>query len=376
MVRLTVRLLSRALALLSTPKLLALGRALGSFWFHLIPVRRGVAIRAAARAFPEKSPREVRALVKANFQHLMTSLLESAASISWPLPRLKTLVRYEGVEECLRAPRAAGKGVIGVSAHLGNFEMGFDAFGALNEVPLVLIARVPKGGLGRELLEAARSRGGTIEVMEPKGSGPKAVEALTGRKAVLAFVIDQNLRRGRGIFVPFLGELANTTTGFASLQRRAGAFLMAVQFWRDPDGVQQARLFPIAPDDHPHPRVAIINDVLALSRKIESFVRERPEQWFWVHRRWKARPAPGDLVRQEDGLFRFGKGRVAAFLPPDAPDAPTATRLLERAGIAVHSPASSPEGVDREGSLHLSLGATDLVPRVNQFLDALFAATS
>lgn len=349
-----IRLLARFFASWSTPAILRTGRALGSVWFHVVRVRRGVAERAVARAFPDKGPAEVRAVVKGNFQHLMISLLETLAYIAYPDARLRELIRFEGLEESVLQPRASGKGVVAISAHIGNFEMCTDACGLLYELPMLLVARIPKGGMARAMLEAFRGRNFRMEVFEPKGSAPKVVQSLVEKRSVLAFVVDQNLRRGRGVFVPFLGEIANTTTGFASLQRKAGTALCVVLMHREPDGTHRLLVEPVTPSDHPNLRVAMINDTLTMSNHIESFVRARPEQWFWVHRRWKARPEPGDLVRTNAGLERFARGRIAAFLDGDSPD-PEAVRRLHDAGIAIVlvGPDESLElgGIDAESSL-------------------------
>ena len=235
-----------------------------------------------------------------------------------------------------------------------------DSFGMVYRIPLVLVARLPKAGFARSMVEAFRAHNGMMEVFEPKGSAPKVIESLTTKRAALAFVIDQNIRRGRGIFVPFLGELANTTTGFASLQRKANAALCLVRMRREPDGTHELRVTPVTPSNHPNMRIAAINDTLAMSNQIESFVRERPEQWFWVHRRWKARPEPGDLVRTNSGLERFARGRIAAFLEPGTyPEEPI--RLLEDAGIAVFrdavpervEPLAKEHGLDLTTSLYV-----------------------
>lgn len=362
MAALVIRLLARFFAAWPMPVLQGFGRLLGSTWFHLVRVRRGVAERAVARAFPEKSRAEVRAIVKGNFQHLMVSLLETLAYIAMPEERLRKLIRIEGIEESISAKRDRdGVGVVVISAHIGNFEMCTDAAGLLHRFPMLLVARLPKGGFARAMLDAFRTRNPGMEVFEAKGSAPKVVERLREKRSVLAFVVDQNLRRGRGIFVPFLGELANTTTGFASLQRKAGAALCVVQMYREIDGTHVLKATPVTPSPHPSLRAAMVNDTLVMSNHIQSFVRERPEQWFWVHRRWKARPEPGDLVRTDRGLERFARGRVAAVLAGDRarlPDAPAAVSRLSDAGIAVFVAGDDAALAQRIGA-HGTLGALD-----------------
>lgn len=366
-----IRLLARFFASWSTPAVLRVGRVLGAIWFHVIRVRRGVAERAVARAFPEKSPLEVRAIVKGNFQHLMISLIESIAYVAYPEARLRALIKIEGVEAAVSEPRKQGRGVVAISAHIGNFEMCTDAAGLLYEFPMIIVARLPKGGFARAMLDAFRGRNHRMEVFEPKGSGPKVLESFRTKQSVLAFVIDQNLRRGRGVFVPFLGEIANTTTGFASLLRKSGSAFCVVQMYRENDGTHRLRVTPVPPSDHPNMRVGMINDTLTMSNHIQSFVREHPEQWFWVHRRWKARPEAGDLVRTDTGLERFGFGRVTAVLTNATPQAlalPStveAIRRLRDAGVAVVHGEQSAE----PGALVADAASPDLVDAVDRFLE-------
>ena len=379
-----VRFLARFFAWFSTPALLRIGRAIGRIWFYVIPIRRGVAVRAVARAFPEKSAAEVRRIVRGNFEHLGCSLVESLAYLSWPEERLQKLLRYEGIEESVDAPRNAGHGVVAVSAHIGNFEICTDGFGVLQNTPMMIVARLPKAGFARSMIEAFRARNPLMEVFEPKGSAPRVVDALRTKRSVLAFVIDQNVRRGRGIFIPFLGEIANTTTGFASLQRRAESGLCVVHMYREPDGSHRVRVKPVPPSTHPNERVAILNDTLTMSNYIQSFVRERPEQWFWVHRRWKARPEPGDLMRTDAGLERFARGRVAAFFSPSlASDSghAEASRRLRDAGVGVFDAAgaverarlATEEGLDLASALVVEEGG-DLVAVADRFLEQTVAS--
>lgn len=366
-----IRLLARFFASLSTPALLRIGRVLGAIWFHAIRIRRGVAERAVARAFPEKSPREVRAIVKGNFQHLMISLLETLAYVAYPEARLRALIRMEGVEESVVVPRSQGRGVVAISAHIGNFEMCTDACGLLYEFPMIIVARLPKGGFARAMLDAFRGRNHRMEVFEPKGSGPKVLESFRTKQSVLAFVVDQNLRRGRGIFVPFLGAIANTTTGFASLLRKSGSALCVVQMYREPDGTHRLKVHPVLPSDHPNGRVAMLNDTLTMSNYIQSFVREHPEQWFWVHRRWKAQPETGDLVRTDRGLERFRVGRIAAILA-NMPASPSeGIRRLESAGVAVVREGDPLDGLDAAGALRADASATDFLASVDRFLESV-----
>ena len=348
-----LRLVSRLLASLPTPVLLALGRAIGLFWFHVVPLRRGDALAAVALAFPDAPRAERRRIARESFVHLARSLLEVVAFLSYPTERLRSLVRFEGLAEPVLAARAAGRGTVCLSAHIGSFELSMGAFHFLSGgVPIVIVARVPKAGFARRVLEGVRDRTGML-VLPPKGSLPKVVESLTREQRILGFVTDQNMPKKRGVFVEFFGKPACTTPGFSVVARRSGAVVVAGWNERLADGTHLGHFGEITLSADPNPRVAAMNDAWRLTQETERWIRARPEQWFWVHRRWKTQPDEGDLVRTRAGLVAHARGRVAMLLDRDGtlnmelgrsvlapeeitlvPGAAAAIRRLNEAGVA------------------------------------------
>lgn len=343
------------IAALPTPALLRLGSVLGWVWYHVLPFRRRDALAAVARAFPDRPAAEHRRIVKANFVHLARSLLEVVAFISYPVARLERLVRFDGLLEPVLAGRAEGKGTVCLSAHIGSFELSMGTFHFLTGgVPIVIVARIPKAGFARALLDAVRERTGMI-VLPPKGSLPKVVHALTEEKRIFGFVTDQNMPKKRGVFVDFLGEIACTTPGFSVIARKSNAVVIAGWNERLSDGTHVGHFGPpITLSTDPNPRVAALNDTWRISRMTEEWIRTRPEQWFWVHRRWKSKPDPGTPVRTGRGLEVWGKGRVGVLLDRDGtinrelgrsvlspdelelvPGVAGAIRRLNEAGVAV-----------------------------------------
>jgi D-glycero-D-manno-heptose 1,7-bisphosphate phosphatase len=359
-----LRLLSRSLAWLSTPALLRLGAFGGWVWYRIVPVRRREAREAIARVFPEKAAPEREAILLSNYRHLVTALLEAVAFLSYDDERLQGLVRFEGLSEAVTGAIARGRGSIVISAHIGSFELAMGAFGIASKVPVVIVARLPKAGFARAVLEAVRAKTG-IEVLAPKGSLPRIVKRLKEEHAVLGFVIDQNMSRKRGVFVEFLGKWCATTPGFAVIARRSDAEIIPGWNERQPDGTHVGRFGPAVPRDlHPHPRVAILNDTWAMNQRCEEWVRRRPEQWFWVHRRWKTQPVPGDLVRTRRGLevVRYAGttyGRIAALLDRDG----TVNREI---GRAIHAPEE----------LSLVPRAADAIRRLNGAAVPVFLVTN
>jgi len=332
-----------------TPLLLRVGSVLGWIWYHVIPLRRNDALIAVARAFPEKTPEEHRRIVKANFVHLVRALFEVVGFVAYPVERLKKLVRFEGLAEPVLAARAEGRGTVCLSAHIGSFELSMGTFHFLTGVPIVIVARIPKGGISRSLLEAVRDRTGMI-VLPPKGSLPKVVHALTEERRILGFVTDQNMPKKRGVFVDFLGEIACTTPGFSVIARKSGAIVVPGWNERLADGTHLGHFGPpITLSTDPNPRVAALNDTWRVSQMTEAWIRAKPEQWFWVHRRWKSKPDAGQVVRTARGLEVWGQGRVGVLLDRDG----TINREL---GHSVLAP----------DELELIPGAADAIRRLNE----------
>lgn len=344
-----VALLSRALGRLSTPALLRLGAILGWVWYRVIPLRRREAREAVARAFPERSEAERERIVSQNFKHLVQALLETVAFLAWDDARLQRTVRFEGLHDAVTGALSRGHGSLVLSAHLGSFELSMGSYGVFSKLPIVIVARVPKAGYARDMLDAVRAKTG-IEVLPPKRSLPRLIKRLSDDRVVLGFVVDQNMPRKQGVFVEFLGKWCCTTPGFSIIARRSGAEIIPGYNQRLPDGSHLGRFGPaVAPDPHPHKRVAILNDTWNMTLRTEEWIRRAPEQWFWVHRRWKVQPLPGDVVRTKRGLeiAREGgvsRGRVGALLDRDgtinmeigrALQAPEEVRLVPGAAEAI-----------------------------------------
>jgi KDO2-lipid IV(A) lauroyltransferase len=251
---------------------LALGAALGVLAYRL-GIRRAVALEGLARAFPEKTTAEHRALARAAYAQLGRSLAEILVAAP--------AVRFEGWEIYTNA-RAKGRGVVCAIAHFGSFELLARAVHARGE-KVTLIGRRLTGAFNRWLVQ-----GRGIRVLPDRGASPQAVAALR-RQEVLAIAVDQNMRPSRGVFVDFFGTPASTTPAAAVFALRAGAPLIAAFPVRQPDGSHLVQVRgPFTTQARGHQ--AVLDLTRQLSRAVEEAVREHPDHWFWVHRRWKTRP--------------------------------------------------------------------------------------
>jgi len=251
-----------------------IGAALGvlAYW---LGIRRRVALDNLARAFPSMTAVERRKLARAAYAQLGRSLVELAL----PMPP----VEFDGWEIYEKA-RAEGRGVVCAIAHYGNFELLARAVGRRG-VKLTLIGRRLRGAFNRWLVE---SRG--VHTLPDRGSSAAAVAALR-RGEVLAIAVDQNMRPSRGVFVDFFGTTASTTPAAAVYALRAGAPLLAAFPVRSENRTHVVKVCgPFETSKRGHE--AVLDLTQQVTRAVEDAVREHPDHWFWVHRRWKTRP-PG-----------------------------------------------------------------------------------
>jgi len=251
---------------------LALGAALGVLGYRL-GIRRAVALDGLARAFPERSASERRHLARKAYAQLGRSLAELLVA--------PPEVRFENWEVVERA-LAEGRGLVAAISHYGNFELLARVVGKRG-IRLTLIGRRLRGSFNRWLV---RSRG--IKVLPDRGSSAQALAALR-RGEVLAIAVDQNMRPSRGIFVDYFGAPACTTPAAAVYALRAGAPLIAGFPVRQQDGSHVVFVRgPFTTEERGHKAVEDLTQ--QLTRAVEQAVREHPDHWFWVHRRWKTRP--------------------------------------------------------------------------------------
>jgi len=200
------------------------------------------------------------------------------------------LADLEGVEH-MQAARAAGRGVIGPSSHLGNWE-----FQAIASVPLVghisMIARpLDNPALDRRLV-TLRTSGGNTVIYKRKAIARVLTAIRDGD--IVAILIDQNVQAKDGIFVRFFGRPACTTTVAAALALKTGCAIVPVRCVLQPSGRYRMVYGPPvegAGTGHRDEDVAALTQ--HLTSIIEGWVREPPEQWLWLHRRWKTCPSRG-----------------------------------------------------------------------------------
>jgi KDO2-lipid IV(A) lauroyltransferase len=271
-------------SLLGYRRALAVGRLLGALLHAVDFKHRTIALKNVVRsdlqiADPERFVRRV-------YDHLGTSLAE----LLFLIPRLG---REQGrhvvsdAPERIRTILRRGKGGIFVIAHLGNWELVGIAL-MQKDLPLSAVARPIENPWIDRYVNRRRSSTG-VRIISKYGALRNVGESLRSGGAVV-LLADQNARKS-GTFVPFLGREASTVKSPALMALKYDAPVYPVNVYRDGDGRHRCILGdPILPADHRNAVDPVRSLSAAVTRQLEGFIRQHPEQWMWLHARWKTRP--------------------------------------------------------------------------------------
>jgi KDO2-lipid IV(A) lauroyltransferase len=273
------------IARLPQPMVLALGTVLTWLAWPLLGRRRRVAERNLDACFPELDRTARKHLLSRNLRATLTGALELLRAWYAPTRSLRGLSTLEGGEHLLAA-LAQGRGVLLLGGHYVQTELAARLLSIHLQQPMEVMARRYNNRCIEAMVDAARRRvfAGVTAKKDVRG----LLRALN-RGAVVAYLADQNFNYQHA-FVPFFGIPAATLTTTPELARRGNAVVIPIFFHRRDDGGYHIRLTPTW-DDWPSGDATA--DAARYMAELEAFVRQHPEQYLWVHRRFKTRP-PGE----------------------------------------------------------------------------------
>ncbi len=264
---------------------LGAGRFVGSFWYHIVRVRRRVVIRNLRHVFPEKSVREIHALARAFYRDFVMTVVEILRFANVTPEKFENRTTIEGIEEILELQKA-GSPVIVCSAHAGNWDLlGFSA--GTRDLELTVVGRPMKSQHFHRLLMGTREQFGVHMIMKGVDAFHELFDLIDEGKTVV-ILPDQNART-HGVTVDFLGQPASTFQGPAVLHLVTGAPIAVIIDRRSTDD----------PRDH-HARFRLLpahestgdrkRDIHAVTQQISDAlseeILENPAQYFWLHHRW------------------------------------------------------------------------------------------
>lgn len=268
-----------------------IGSGIGSVAFAAVPRLRQVGMKNLSLAFPGKSTQEQKHLLRAMYRSLGRQLAEFCQMPAYTLKQASRFIRYDGLEHYLDAQRR-GKGVLVLTGHIGAWELS-SFYHSLAGHPMGMVIRRLDNPLVDRLVNRIRCQHGN-RVLHKDDFARGLIAAMRAGETV-GVLMDTNMTPPQGVFVDFFGHAACTAAGVARVALRTGAAVLPGYLtWEPSESRYVLHFLPVlqlvntGDDDHD----AIANTQL-FTKALEEIIRRYPEQWLWVHRRWKTRP-PGD----------------------------------------------------------------------------------
>lgn len=268
--------------------LYSIGSLLGDFAFLLLGPHRKNALSSLATAFPEMPAPARRKIARSYFRLMLQGIFETLYFTNH-----RTAfdgISIEGKEHIERA-LSRNKGVIAVTAHLGNFPLMCYALSKSGYAVNIVMRPLRDAYSGRYFEELRLRSGVRIIYSYPRKECVAGILNALRRNEIVIILMDQNFGTG-GVWVRFFGKLAATPVGPFILSRRSGAALVPLRMTMVSPGRHRISIFPefiLGSDEDAH-RELLLNAV-RMTRLIEEWIRQTPEQWPWIHRRWKSRPS-------------------------------------------------------------------------------------
>lgn len=270
------------------PRTLAdrIARGYVSLLDRAIPRLRRVAEKNVRMALPAVSAAEHKRIVDGSF-HSIARILVAVARFPQITPQnITSWIRYDGFEH-FEAALAEGHGVLFATAHLGNWELSAFAHAILSGKPMHVVVRALDNPRIDALVEGRRRMSGN-QVIEKRDYARGILRAL-GRNEAVGVLIDQNAGLREGIFLNFFGIPACVATGFAKIAAHSRApIIPGFALWSEAEQRYILKFYPPI-----HATGDADADTRTLHAQLESVIRAYPDQWLWMHRRWKTRP-PGE----------------------------------------------------------------------------------
>ena len=240
-------------------------------------------------AFPEKSPEERNWILRRSFESLGRLLGEFSQFPRHTPESLRKILEYRDIEH-LRAAQARGRGVILAGLHLGAWELFPFVHSALYE-PISVMVRRTDNPLVEEFVDRMRTRTGS-RTIDKRNSARTILRSLRAGET-LAILADLNSQPREGVFVSFFGVPACATASVALLALRTGAIVVPTCVPWDEERKKHVlrTMSPIEVTRTGNTEEDVRANTQRIAAALEQLVREYPDQWLWIHKRWHTRPA-------------------------------------------------------------------------------------
>jgi KDO2-lipid IV(A) lauroyltransferase len=273
----------------------AIGAAIGAIAFRVLGRLRRVGIRNLELAFPEMTAADREAILRSEYQSLGFLLAEFCKMPDYTAATASRFIRYEGLENYLAA-RERGKGVLVLTGHLGAWELS-SFYHSLMGMPMGMVIRRLDNPLVDAFVNRIRCLHGN-RVIHQDDFARRLIASMRAGETV-GILMDTNMTPPQGVFVPFFGVAACTASGMARIAAKTGAAVVpGFLLWEESERRYVLHfgkeLDVIRTGDSEQDA---LGNTASFTAAIEGYIRQYPEQWLWLHRRWKTRP-PG-----EEGIY-------------------------------------------------------------------------
>jgi KDO2-lipid IV(A) lauroyltransferase len=265
------------------------GAALGAVAWWVLPKLRRTGLRNLELAYPEMPGAERRRILRGVYRQLGWQLGEFCQMRRYTRENTRDLFRYEGLEHYLAA-RERGRGVLIVTGHLGAWELSSFWHSLMGHPMTMVIRRLDNARVDR-MVNAIRCMHGNRVVHKDDFARGLLVAMRQGD--TVGILMDTNMTPPQGVFVPFFGVEACTASGLARVALRTGAAVLpGFLVW---EAGERKYVLHFGPEfilvETGDDERDVLENTARFTAALEGFVRRYPEQWLWVHRRWKTRPA-------------------------------------------------------------------------------------
>lgn len=266
--------------------ILRMGAGLGWLLGRVIRHRRTLVLKTLAACLPERTDAERVQIANGMYRHLSTMMLECLYFTGNKTARFIDLVDVVG-QEHVEPLRARSKGALVLLGHIGNWElMGLAA--TLLWQPVNVVVKTMSNKAVNDYWRALREKAG-LRLLPRDDAMRDCIKALR-RNEVVALILDQNMRRHRGIFVDFFGRTACTTPGLAFLAAVSKTPVLPAYLIRKPNGRHELTIGPAIEPPPDREDESIRAATQRYTKELEDIIRAHPEQWTWLHNRWRTQP--------------------------------------------------------------------------------------
>ena len=281
-----LKLLSGFMALLPLSAALALGRFFGWLIGDVLRIRRAVVMDALTRSCPDKDPADLAQIASRMYRNLCMTVVEMLRISVKGLPDLEGRVTVHGGDK-LEEAAANNQPVLLLMAHAGNWEMvGYTT--VVTQRSASVVVKELKEAAAQDWLEKSRKKM-NLNVLYHRNSFRECLRQLK-ENGTLAIILDQNRSKEQGVFVDYFGRPAWTSPGLAIISSQTKVPVIPA-FSRRRNNREHDLFYlpPIAPPADRSPETLRLKTE-EYTKAIEAFVRDNPDQWLWVHKRWKTQP--------------------------------------------------------------------------------------